>query len=103
LEQPPAKKYTDREPMISSLRRNLQREHLELLIDLSRSDYMSTAAYKPIANLVMEKLRQIKENKIDPVLEASDENLDSYTRAHLKDAGMQIKKALEAHYVYRQI
>ena len=103
LEQQPAKKYTAREPMISSLRRNLQREHLELLIDLSRSDYMGTAAYKPIANLVMEKLRQIKEKKIDPVLEASDENLDPYTRAHLKDASMQVKKALEAHYVYRQL
>ncbi len=103
LDKQPAKKFTAREPMISSLRRNLQREHLELLIDLSRSNYMSTAAYKPIANLVMEKLRHIKENKIDPVLEASDENLDPYTRAHLKDASMQVKKALEAHYVYRQI
>ena len=103
LEQQPAKKYTAREPMISSLRRNLQREHLELLIDLSRSNYMGTAAYKPIANLVVEKLSQIKENKIDPVLDASDENLDPYTKAHLKDAGMQIKKAMEAHYVYRQL
>ena len=103
LEQQPAKKYNAREPMISSLRRNLQREHLELLIDLSRSDYMGTAAYKPIANLAIEKLRQIKEKKIDPVLETSDENLDPYTRAHLKDAGMQIKKALEAHYVFRQL
>jgi len=103
FEQQPTKKYTAREPMISSLRRNLQREHLELLIDLSRSNYMGTAAYKPIANLVMEKLRQIKENKIDPVLEASDENLDPYTKAHLKDAGMQIKKTLEAHYVYKQL
>jgi hypothetical protein len=91
--------------MISSLRRNLQREHLELLIDLSKSDYMGTAAYKPIANLVVEKLRQIKENKIDRILETAslNENLDPYTRAHLKDAGIQIKKALEAHYVYKQL
>jgi hypothetical protein len=103
LDQEPARKYTAREPMISSLRRNLQREHLELLIDLSKSDYMGTAAYKPIANLVMEKLRQIKESKIDHVLETYDENLDPYTKAHLKDAGIQIKKALEAHYVYRQL
>ena len=103
LDQEPAKKYTAREPMISSLRRNLQREHLELLFDLSKSDYMGTAAYKPIANLVMEKLGQIKESKIDRVLETYDENLDPYTRAHLKDAGMQIKKALEAHYVYKSL
>jgi hypothetical protein len=103
LDQKPEKKYTDREPMISSLRRNLQREHLELLIDLSRSDYMGTAAYKPIATLVVEKLHEIKENKIDPILETSNENLDPYTLAHLKDASMQIKKALDAHYVYRQL
>jgi len=103
LKQKPEKEFTAREPMISSLRRNLQREHLELLIDLSRSDYMGTAAYKPIANLVVEKLRQIKEGKIEPVLEASVENLDPYTRAHLKDAAMQIEKALEAHYVYKQL
>jgi hypothetical protein len=103
LDQEPAKKFTAREPMISSLRRNLQREHLELLFDLSKSDYQGTAAYKPIANLVMEKLGQIKESKIDHVLETYDENLDPYTRAHLKDAGMQIKKALEAHYVYKSL
>ncbi|MHC4226249.1 MAG: zinc-dependent metalloprotease [Planctomycetota bacterium] len=103
LDEKPGKKYTARKPMISSLRRNLQREHLELLIDLSKSDYFVTAAYKPIANLVMEKLRQIKEGKIDSILEEHKGNLDPYTRAHLKDAGMQIKKALEAHYVYKQL
>lgn len=103
LDQAPAKEYTAREPMISSLRRNLQREHLELLIDLSKSNNQGTAAYKPIANLVMEKLRQIKESKIDHALETYDESLDPYTRAHLKDAGMQIKRALEAHYVFKQL
>jgi hypothetical protein len=103
LDEAPGKKYTTREPLISSLRRNLQREHLELLIDLSRSDNLSTAAYKPIANLVMEKLQEIKAKKIDRVLEASAENLDPYTRAHLKDAGVQIEKALKAHYVYKQL
>jgi hypothetical protein len=103
LQQKPEKKFTAREPMVSSLRRNLQREHLELLIDLSRSDYMGTAAYKPIANLVVEKLHRIKDDNIDPVLETSDDNLDPYTRAHLKDASMQIKKALEAHYVFKQL
>jgi hypothetical protein len=103
LDQKFGKKYTAREPMISSLRRNLQREHLELLIDLSRSNSRGTAAYKPISNLVLEKLQQIKQGKIEPILEADDETLDPYTRAHLKDAGMQIKKALEAHYVYKSL
>ena len=103
LDQKPDKKYTARKPMISSLRRNLQREHLERLIDLSKPDSRSTAAHKPISNLVLEQLRQIKQSKIDPVLETHDENLDPYTRAHLKDASMQVKKALEAQYVYKNL
>ena len=103
LDQQPGKKYTAREPMISSLRRNLQREHVELLIDLTKADYLGTAASKPIANLVIEKLRTLKENKIDHVLQTDGDNLDPYTKAHLGDASMQIKKALEAHYIYKQL
>ena len=103
LDEKPGKKYTARQPMISSLRRNLQREHLELLIDLSKSDYFSTTAYKPIATLVVEKLTQIKGYKIGHVLDTYAERLDPYTRAHLKDASTQIKKALDAHYVYRNL
>ncbi len=41
----------DRKPMISSLRRNLQREHMQRLLDLILEDSDSTAAYKPISNL----------------------------------------------------
>ncbi len=103
LEKEPGKKYTARQPMISSLRRNLQREHMELMINLSKSDYYVTAAYKPIATLIVEKLRQLKEDKIERILETYDENLDPYTRAHLKDAAMQIEKALDAHYIYKQL
>ena len=91
--------YTNRKPMISSLRRNLQREHLELLIDLTKSESQSTTAYKPTANLVMVELHQIKDN-IDNVIRANN-NIDEYTKVHLKDAGIQIDKALEAEYAYK--
>ena len=103
LDAKPDKKYTAREPMISSLRRNLQREHMELMIDLSKSDYFGATAYKPIATLVVDKLNQIRQYKIEHVLDTYSERLDPYTRAHLKDASMQIKKALDAHYVYRSL
>jgi hypothetical protein len=76
---------------------------VELLIDLTKADYLGTAASKPIANLVIEKLRTLKENKIDHVLQTDGDNLDPYTKAHLGDASMQIKKALEAHYIYKQL
>ena len=91
--------YTNRKPMISSLQRNLQREHLELLIDLTKSESQSTTAYKPTANLVMAELYQIKDN-IDNVIRANN-NIDEYTKVHLKDAGIQIDKALEAQYAYK--
>jgi hypothetical protein len=103
LDEKPGKKYTARKPMISSLRRNLQREHMELLIDLSKSGYFGTSAYKPIANLVLEKLNEIRADKIGPVLETYGEKLDPYSKAHLKDAATQIKKALEAQYIYKQL
>jgi len=95
--------YTARKPMISSLRRNLQREHLELLIDLTKTDYFGTSAYKPIANLVIQKLQEIRDEKIGPVLDTHGDKLDPYTSSHLKDAATQIEKALEAQYIYKQL
>jgi Met-zincin/Domain of unknown function (DUF5117) len=103
LDRQPGKKYTARQPMISSLRRNLQHEYVELMIDLTKENYFSTAAYKPVSDLVIAKLRDIKDNKIDRVLQECGEDLDPYTKAHLKDASMQIKKALDAYYVYKQL
>ena len=93
-------KHSDRKPMISSLRRNLQRTYIDLMTDLTRSDYQNTAAYKPIGNLVTMKLRDIKD-KIDNVLKAEQDNLDAYTKSHLADASEQIKKALDAQYIYK--
>ena len=93
-------KHTDRKPMISSLRRNLQRTYVDLMIDLTRSDGQSVSAYKPIGNLVTLKLRDLKE-KMDKVLNAEQSNLDAYTKSHLMDASLQIQKALEAQYIYK--
>ncbi|UCG50135.1 MAG: zinc-dependent metalloprotease [Phycisphaerales bacterium] len=104
LKDDPEKKYTARKPLVSSLRRNLQRSHLEFLIELIRTDYGSTAASKPISNLVLEELRQLKVRLKQLVeAEAEHDKLDPYTLAHLKDAHLQIEKALEATYVYRSL
>lgn len=103
LEKAPTEKYTARRPYVSSLRRNLQRQHLELLIDLSHIEWFSVAAYKPIADLVYEQLRSIKHKRINRVLLSAEDDLDPYTIAHLRDAEMQIQKALDAQYVYRQL
>ncbi|MHC4741248.1 MAG: zinc-dependent metalloprotease [Planctomycetota bacterium] len=102
LETEAGKEYTARKPMISSLRRNLQTDHVALLIDLSKSDYGTTAARNTISNLVMEKLRQIQ-GKVVGAIEAHGEKLDPYTKAHLANVRTQIQKALDAHYVYRNL
>ncbi len=95
LDKMPDKKGTAREPLVSSLRRNLQREHLDRLIDLSLGDG-SGAAGKTIANLATAKLRELQ----DKITKASSSKLDPYTTAHLSEAKLRITKALEAQYIY---
>ncbi len=91
-------KFTARQPMISSLRRNLQREYLDRLIDLAGPDGLSGAAAKPVANLAVFHLREL-----DKKIKESVENpgrLDPYTLAHLSEANVRIEKALDAQYIY---
>jgi len=90
-------KFTARQPMISSLRRNLQREYLDRLIDLAGPDGLSGAASKPVANLAVYHLRELNKN-IKSALETS--GLDPYTVAHLTEANVRIEKALDAQYIY---
>ena len=89
-------KGTARKPAISSLRRNLQREHMERLIDLTLPGAGSSAAYKPIQTLARAELQRIHK-----MIEKAGEK-DPYTTAHLASAGEQIKKALDADYVFNQ-
>ncbi|CAG0988405.1 hypothetical protein PHYC_02153 [Phycisphaerales bacterium] len=93
-------KYTPRKPMISSLRRALQREHAERLIDLTIDSGFNVAS-KTIANLATDKLREIRA-RIGKTLEKSDSNLDAYTKAHLSELQLRIGKALDANYIYNQ-
>jgi len=99
LDQVPENAHSPRSPAISSMRRNLQREHINRLIDLSLPGEGGNEAYKPISNLARLHLRQIQERAAS-YLEAAAEKLDVYTRAHLSDLETQITKALEAEYIY---
>lgn len=101
LDQPTAKTYTVRQPLVSSMRRDLQREHLDRLIDLSMAGRGFLAAYKPIANLSHMHLRQIKSNRIEEVLRSHGNSLDSYSKAHLVDASERIEKALDAQFIQK--
>ncbi len=92
-----SKEFTARKPMISSLRRNLQREHVERLIDLSMPDRWGSAARKPISNLALHELRGLKE-KLEGALK--DMKADPYTEAHLSEVKLRIDKALDAGFIY---
>ncbi len=98
LEQRPNGTYTARQPMISSLRRNLQTEQVERLIDLTMLGNDFGAAAKPISNLAAYKLRELK-GSIDSTLEDEGHRIDPYTKAHLADAQVRIAEALDAQYI----
>jgi hypothetical protein len=95
----PSGNYTARQPLISSMRRNLQSEHLKRLIDLSMPNQRMGAAQKAISNLAVHKLRELK-GDIDRIVDNRGSRLDPYSLAHLGEARVRIDKALEAQYIY---
>jgi len=88
--------FTVRKPKISSLRRNLQREHLERLIDLCLEGGR-TASSKSISLLARTTLHDLG-SSIEEALAGG--KLDPYSRAHLTDAQHRIEKVMEASYSY---
>ncbi len=89
----------DRKPMISSLRRNLQREHMQRLLDLILESSDDTAAYKPISNLARVELRTLSD-RIAATQQKCGKKMDAYTNAHLMETKERIDRALEAGYTY---
>ena len=98
LDNAPEKPHTARVPMVSSLRRNLQQEHLSRLIDLSHPGTASTEAYKPIANQASFEMNNVLD-RVNKVLMAR-KNVDPYTLAHLEKLKEQIEKAKAAQSIY---
>ena len=94
----PEGEFTARKPLVSSLRRNLQREHLERLIDLTLPGNGSSAASRSISMLSAAQLQGILDN-ISTSQEAAADRHDPYTSAHLAQARKRIEKALDADYI----
>ena len=96
----PDKPHTPRVPMISSLRRNLQQEHLDRLIELTLpAKFTDTEASKAISNIALVEAKKILAN-VERILKEAPANLDPYTSAHLQKVQTQITKALSAQYIY---
>ncbi|MCB9850902.1 MAG: zinc-dependent metalloprotease [Phycisphaerales bacterium] len=90
----PSGSYTPRNPLIPSIRRNLQREHLQMLTRLVMS--RENGAYPPDAIAVA---RQTLGNLRERISKwASSAPVDTATRAHLVDSVARIDKALDASY-----
>ena len=94
LDKAPNGNYTARKPLISSLRRNLQRNHLDRLTSLSLAGRGSPAT-RTIATLALLQLGELRER----IRKSLEGGLDPYSRAHLTDASRRIEKTLEAQYV----
>ncbi len=93
---PGEKKWTNRQPFISSLRRPFQREHLGWLIDLVLGPTESGSLPSDARTLAWAQLRQLKD-RIAKVLENGG-GLDAYTQAHLAETQVRIEKALDAAF-----
>ncbi|VAX41563.1 hypothetical protein MNBD_PLANCTO03-896 [hydrothermal vent metagenome] len=95
----PDKKFTAREPMISSLRRNLQREHLERLIDLSNAGDNGAAAFRPISDLATHTLRTLSARMGSAIEGSGAKKIDPYTLSHLTECKARVDRVLDAAYI----
>jgi len=86
-----AGEFTAKKPMVSSFRRNLQREAIRTLASLVTQPGAPEDA-RTLARMHLQSLN----DQIKALLEAKDLKLDDYTRAHLLDCQSKITQALEA-------
>ena len=92
-------KYTNRKPMISSLRRNLQREYITNLIDLSEANGF-WGPPRAVQALAMEWMVNLRD-RTDKVLKAgSAKDLDDYSRSHLEECNRRLTTAIDAVKTY---
>ncbi|MCH7545207.1 MAG: zinc-dependent metalloprotease [Planctomycetes bacterium] len=83
--------FTNRKPMVSSLRRNLQSAMIDRLIGLSKP---SSRLPRPIRTLSMHELRSLND-RIDAILENADSGqLDQYTLVHFTDLADRIERTI---------
>jgi len=101
LDGRPDGKKTASDPYVSSLRRNLQRTHLERLVDLAGDSNGFGASSAAVASIARHQLRELEE-QIGESLSRDGNRLDPYTKAHLADAKAIIDRVLNADYIYNQ-
>ncbi|MFG0274363.1 MAG: hypothetical protein ACF8QF_04835, partial [Phycisphaerales bacterium] len=95
LDADPTRSYSATDPMISSFRRNLQREHINRLLFFSRPAIANySPAFRTIGTLTRAQLAELQE-RISSVQGRGERTLDPYTRAHLADLSDRIARSLD--------
>ena len=95
----PAGDFNNRNPYISSFRRNVQRAALRQLSDIVRKTPTDSAFFLKLPEdarvLVRMHLTDLQ-GRIDAALAKADLKLDDYSKAHLVDSKIRIKQILES-------
>ena len=97
LAQQPDRSYNNRDPYITSVRRNLQRRYLEIMIGqvLGQPGRTMPADAHAVIRMTLGKLSA----RIGDVLDnEAAAKLDDFSRAHLQEAKARTDKALAAEF-----
>jgi hypothetical protein len=86
-------KFSDRSPMISQFRRNLQADYTDRLIKVATGNAQMPRTVRQQAQFQLEQIQ----GKIANAEKAG--GLDGYTAAHLSDMSKRVQKALDSVYV----
>ncbi|MFQ5807836.1 MAG: hypothetical protein ACE5I3_15425, partial [Phycisphaerae bacterium] len=112
LDEKPQKQYTDAEPYISSIGRNLQRAYLDLMLAQARSRPGSMMS-ADLSSMIRQSLRELSQRMDTPLGRATKPGtfetrpdsraqvLDFASRAHLIDCQSRIDRVLAAQFTER--
>ncbi len=92
----PEGEYTNRSPLIGTLERNLQMEHLTRLVNLATGMRWPGASARTVQALARQELATLQAKVL---LYSKAQGIDAYSAAHLRDANERITRALEAAYL----
>jgi hypothetical protein len=84
--------FTNRQPYVSSFRRNMQRDALSRLSRLVTSGGGAPSDARTLARMHLGRL----EKGITALLQSEQLKLDDYSRAHLQDSQRRIEQTLQA-------
>ncbi len=95
-------RFTDAKPGLSSIRRNLQRQHMDYLLALIETDGSMSPDLQSMCRMVAQELSEQIGRTLDKAKEGAGSKLDFATRAHLSGCKSQIDRVLSAPHMKSQ-